>query len=636
MKPGDVHQIRNGQLLDGRYRVVEKLGSGAHSSVYKALDTSMADELVCIKLLHDHLAFCERNKERFRAEVRILGNIMHDNVVRTFDCGTTEANIPYIVMEYLSGGDLSVHLGDVGAFSVDETMVILRSLLQALALVHEHGIIHRDIKPSNILLTDDGVAKLIDFGVAKETQSDFALTRSGDSVGSPRYMSPEQLCNREISPASDLYALGLLVFELLSGEPLHTGSSLYAVSVQQNSDFLYERLATLPKQVPASLIEFIEKSCQPQPEARYVSAIEALSNFYDSSSKPKKRRRMTVVKGRRKLAVALFLLGLLVAALVTFACFVRYDAKLQLLFVGRLLVVEEFTEQNFGFGFSPIKNVLQYDNLKLTPEIFERLLRGDRDVSYRKSFEAFTLFMRHAFGENKRIKPSYQLSDGKSLIYYSLINGRGRFVEALVERGAPICRLEKLHDVSVDGCESSDGRISGELTSLQIAAFKNNSAFSTLLAEGINKCGIDWVNYRTPKCGVSAISLLISQSANESLFQNAVDFSVRYPLEVGVGAEEQRSTLLHQAVQVGNVYALRALIKRFPKLIDVQDSNGDTALHYAVMSSNRVFFERLMRSGADPRIKNNEGIESSAFASLVIVDNLWSDHFSSYFGWAEL
>ncbi len=626
MKPSNTGQIEKGQLLNGRYQILEKLGSGAHSSVYKVADKQMSDEIVCVKLLNHHLAFCERNQERFRGEVRILENIMHENVVRTFDCGTTEAGVPFIVMEYVQGGDLGQHIEDSGCFSAEEAVRTLHSLLKALALVHEHGIIHRDLKPSNVMLDDDGVVKLIDFGVAKEVDTNFELTRSGDSVGSPLYMSPEQLCNKEVGASSDLYALGLIGFELLGGESFHTGASPYAVSVQQNGDYLASRLAMLAqKGVSESLISFIERCCQADPAARYSSATEAMGDLYRNTSNVKKRRRTSIVQRQSKVKLILLGVGLFVAFAV-FVGFVIGDNRVQTWFIGHVLRAEEFTENHLGFDLSFIKVPLRYDNLRLTPEIFEKIVRGTPGVTRKRSDEAYTLFIRHAFGEDKIIKPSFRTSDGRSPLFYMLQQGRARFVEAFVKDDVPICGMEKLLDVPVYDCESDRGIKSGELTLLQIAAYYNNSAFVTLFSEGLKECGIDWINHRTSVCGVSALGFYIISSGNESGLRKALALVDPRELQTEIGKGEHRSTLLHHAVVNGNVFALEPLIEHFPHLVNAQDANGDTPLHRADMTGNQLFFERLLIFGADPRIKNNEGVETSAFAALIIANKLWTEH----------
>jgi serine/threonine-protein kinase len=196
-----------GTLFAGRFRIVAPLGRGGMGEVYRADDLKLG-QTVALKFLPDHLAHDPARLAQFHNEVRVARTISHRNVCRTYDIGDADGR-PFLSMEYVDGEDLSSLLHRIGRFPQDKALEVARQICAGLAAAHERGVLHRDLKPANVMIDGDGHVRITDFGLA-------ALAGSADNVraGTPAYMAPEQLAGREVTPRSDIYALGLVLYEL--------------------------------------------------------------------------------------------------------------------------------------------------------------------------------------------------------------------------------------------------------------------------------------------------------------------------------------------------------------------------------------------------------------------------------------
>ncbi|MEU6862563.1 protein kinase [Streptomyces sp. NPDC046876] len=228
---GDQGQYAGGSLAGGRYQLRDLLGAGGMASVYLAYDSAL-DRQVAIKTLHSDLGREQSFRERFRREAQAVAKLSHTNIVSVFDTGEGEvtfpggggdaAVMPYIVMEYVEGQPLgSVLEADIrqyGAMPADKALKVTADVLAALETSHEMGLVHRDIKPGNVMMTKRGVVKVMDFGIARAMQSGVtSMTQTGMVVGTPQYLSPEQALGRAVDARSDLYSVGIMLFQLLTG-----------------------------------------------------------------------------------------------------------------------------------------------------------------------------------------------------------------------------------------------------------------------------------------------------------------------------------------------------------------------------------------------------------------------------------
>ncbi|MFV2119803.1 protein kinase domain-containing protein, partial [Streptomyces sp. Act-28] len=221
-----------GSVANGRYQLRDLLGEGGMASVYLAYDSAL-DRQVAIKTLHTELGREQSFRERFRREAQAVAKLQHTNIVSVFDTGEDTVVfsdpsmgdggvMPYIVMEYVEGRPLgSVLEADIrqyGAMPADKALKVTADVLAALETSHEMGLVHRDIKPGNVMMTKRGVVKVMDFGIARAMQSGVtSMTQTGMVVGTPQYLSPEQALGRGVDARSDLYSVGIMLFQLLTG-----------------------------------------------------------------------------------------------------------------------------------------------------------------------------------------------------------------------------------------------------------------------------------------------------------------------------------------------------------------------------------------------------------------------------------
>ena len=219
--------LRTGQKLAGRYEIMEVIGSGGMGVVYRALDLELS-EPVAIKTLRRELVTDSAALARFKSELRLARRISHRNVVRTHDLGEADG-MYFITMEYVEGTSVKTLIAERGRLPVHATLPIAKQLCRALEVAHAEGIIHRDIKPHNLVLAPDGVLKVMDFGIARLLGGARGVTQTGMVVGTPEYMAPEQLLGEDIDVRADIYAVGVVIYECLTGRTPHTADNPMAL-----------------------------------------------------------------------------------------------------------------------------------------------------------------------------------------------------------------------------------------------------------------------------------------------------------------------------------------------------------------------------------------------------------------------
>jgi len=215
----------------GRYEVLGELGQGAMGIVYKAKDP-LIDRVVAIKTINLGLALDEKEEyeERFYQEAKAAGRMNHPNIVTIYDVGRT-GEVAYIAMELLQGRELRDIMNESGLLPVDQVLDIVAQVASGLSYAHEHGIVHRDVKPSNIMVIRDGQVKITDFGIARMSSSS-VRTQTGMVLGSPKYMSPEQVMGKALDQRSDVFSLGVMLYEMLTGQTPFKGENVNAIMYQ--------------------------------------------------------------------------------------------------------------------------------------------------------------------------------------------------------------------------------------------------------------------------------------------------------------------------------------------------------------------------------------------------------------------
>jgi len=278
----------------GRYEIIGELGQGAMGVVYKAKDP-LIDRILALKTISLNLALDEKDEyeARFYQEAKAAGRLSHPNIVTVYDVGKS-GDIAYIAMEFLEGRELRDILNEGERLPITQVLDIVIQVAQGLAYAHEHGIVHRDIKPSNIMVIRDGHVKITDFGIARMTSST-VQTQVGVVLGSPKYMSPEQVLGKSIDQRTDIFSLGVMLYEMLTGQAPFVGDTINAV-MYQTMNTMPPAPSTLNPDVPVMLDAAITKALAKEPDMRYQNAkefIEDLRTCRDTQSGSAKKTEAT-------------------------------------------------------------------------------------------------------------------------------------------------------------------------------------------------------------------------------------------------------------------------------------------------------------------------------------------------------
>jgi eukaryotic-like serine/threonine-protein kinase len=272
-------EIEPGTVIDGRYRVLSRIGSGGMADVYLTEDELLSRQ-VAVKVLQHRFVEDQEFVERFRREASSAAGLSHPNIVAIFDRGTWNGTY-YIAMEYLPGRSLKSLVRERGALDPEAAIDIAIQILYAASFAHSRGIVHRDIKPHNVILSDEGRVTVTDFGIARAGVSD--MTHTGSIMGTAQYLSPEQAQGHQVSAASDIYAVGVLLYELLTGRVPFEGESAVAIALQHLSAEPPAPSSINPA-VPAALDAAVLRALAKDPAQRYTDAHEFIAALEDARS----------------------------------------------------------------------------------------------------------------------------------------------------------------------------------------------------------------------------------------------------------------------------------------------------------------------------------------------------------------
>ncbi len=259
----------------GKYEITGLLGHGGMSTVYKGYQQDI-DRYAAIKVLPPHPGQDEQFIERFKLEARTIARLQHPHILPVYDYGN-EGDVLFLAIAYIEGGSLSDRI-DRGPMSLSDVERLVRQIAGALDYAHRQGVIHRDIKPDNILLDSDGNARLADFGIAKLVEGDSRLTATGGLIGTPAYMAPEQAQGLDISPAADIYSLGVVVYEMLSGQQPYKADSPMQLALRHITEPT-PRITAARSGLPPALERVMLRVMAKNPRDRYVSAAAFADDF---------------------------------------------------------------------------------------------------------------------------------------------------------------------------------------------------------------------------------------------------------------------------------------------------------------------------------------------------------------------
>lgn len=277
LDPGEyVVALEIGSLFNSRYKVIKGLGAGGMGEVYLVEDTTLNNQQLALKLLSSKVSSEPQKVERFKREVCLASKLSHKNIVKVFDLETDENGLLYITMEYVAGKSLGDRLREGEEFAFSEVLNILLFVASALSYAHAEGVIHRDVKPDNIMFTPEGEVKLTDFGVARSTVDERGLTETGEIVGTIFYMSPEQFTKSQADGRTDIYSLGIVAFELVTGERPYNASN-YVTIYQKHFSEPMPAISEYVDGVPNWYQQFVERCCAKSAGGRYQGMEEVVA-----------------------------------------------------------------------------------------------------------------------------------------------------------------------------------------------------------------------------------------------------------------------------------------------------------------------------------------------------------------------
>ena len=257
-----------GKILAGRYKVYDEVGSGGLATVYLARNVQ-TNQIVAVKVLHAHTAADADTRARFEREASLVSQLNDPHVVRVLEFGQEDQK-PFLVMEFVEGITLKAFIKAAGRLSVEQTLYMARQIAEGLSAVHRRGIVHRDIKPQNVMIRPDGLAKVMDFGIAKSVDAS-TLTGTGLMVGTPYYIAPEQARGERVDERADLYSLGVVMYEMLTGQLLFSGDSPITVLMKHLNDPVPADWAQRHN-IPQPLADLVNRCLAKKPAERFQNA----------------------------------------------------------------------------------------------------------------------------------------------------------------------------------------------------------------------------------------------------------------------------------------------------------------------------------------------------------------------------
>jgi len=268
-------ELARGSIFSGRYEVIEELGRGGMGRVYKVLDKEINEE-IALKLLKAEIADDIETIERFRNELKLSRKISHRNVCRMFDFNKEE-DVYFITMEYVTGENLKSLIRKTGQFSIEKALIIARQMCEGLAEAHRLGVIHRDLKPQNIMIDNEGYAHIMDFGIARSHKTE-GITETGKIVGTPEYMSPEQIEAEKIDSRSDIYSFGVILYEMVTGKLPFEGNTPISVALKHKTEIPADP-REFNAQIPDEISRLILKCMEKEKIMRHQRAEELLNEL---------------------------------------------------------------------------------------------------------------------------------------------------------------------------------------------------------------------------------------------------------------------------------------------------------------------------------------------------------------------
>ena len=389
-------ELTTGSTFANRYQIIEELGKGGMGRVYKVLDKETSEK-IALKLIKPEIAADKKTVERFRNELTTARKIRHKNICGMFDLGKEKGSY-FITMEYISGQDLKSFIRQSGQLTVGKAISIGKQICSGLAEAHKLGVVHRDLKSNNIMIDSDGNVRIMDFGIARTLETK-GITGEGVIIGTPEYMSPEQVEAKEVDQRSDIYSLGIILYEMVTGRLPFEADTPFAVGVKHKSE-KPRAPKELNSQIPDDLNRVILKCLEKQKQDRYQSAGEVSSELERIEGglpttertvphkKPLTSREITVQFSLKKVFIPIFAgAALIIAAVVLWL--VRPERKAALIPSDKPSVAVMYFKNNTGEEDYNIWRSALSDSIitDLSQSKYVHVLSGDRLYSLLKKFD---------------------------------------------------------------------------------------------------------------------------------------------------------------------------------------------------------------------------------------------------------
>lgn len=585
------HQLLNpGSVIAGRYEVVRTLGSGGMGSVLAVIDRALDNETIALKLLYPHLARDKTSFARFRNEVLVARRLSHPQIVRLYDFGHAGNGYYFISMEYMAGGSLGqqIYQGRRELLPFHETLRILRDISLGIAHAHANGVVHRDLKPDNILMGERMEVKITDFGLARTLYVDKGFTDTGEAVGTPYYMAPEQLRGDKIDGRTDIYALGIIAYEMVVGRRPFFDESYLNLAAKHINEPIPD-FATKESGIPSWFQEFVQTAAAKKPDDRYPNATEIAElltdrlNGLDSNTKVRKmpailsfyagskRRRRRGLKG---LAINTVLAAVLFFSLFGAWTFIRNN-NAALGFSAKVVNSLE----NSGFNVDGVKSALNVNFSRDPKEFLENIRKGD--------VQAVEIQLHGG------VDPKLKSEDGVPALSVALKAKQLAIAMKLLENGA-------------------DPRVpdSRGMTPLMYAVQEPDSTVAQkLLADAPNSALTADAEGKTPLIHATIARQLPTVQKLLQLIPQLDPSQVDARDKYGLSA-------LSYAVRARDEGLVTIILGAKAKA-DVQDYElGKTPLFYAVEAEHAGIVRLLLASNAKPTIRNKAGKSAYDVASV--------------------
>jgi serine/threonine protein kinase len=381
-----IKELAIGTTFARRYQIIEELGKGGMGKVYKALDREV-EEKVALKLIKPEIAAEEKTIKRFRNELRFARKISHKNVCRMFDLNK-EGDTHYITMEYVPGEDLKSSLRRMGPLSVGKAVIIAKQVCEGLEEAHRLGVVHRDLKPQNIMIDREGNARIMDFGIARSLEAK-GITEEGLIIGTPEYMSPEQVEGKKVDQRSDVYSMGVILYEMVTGRVPFEGKTPLSVASKHMTQVPVEP-RELNAQIPEDLSRVIMKCMEKEKEGRYQGTVELLSDLKKiekgipsterivPEKKPLTSKEITLTFGLKKVLIpAVVIVAVVIIGIVIWRFILQPEVSETSMPQPPAAKIEEYStagnkywkNKNYSEAFNQFKKILEIE-----PKNFEAQL----------------------------------------------------------------------------------------------------------------------------------------------------------------------------------------------------------------------------------------------------------------------